>query len=164
MTDIWSQALQGLQPRLGSQTYDLWLRPIVFRGVEGDLLRLRAPSRFMKEWFEAHYLGAVLDEIRSRTSESYRVEIEVAASSEEHETTASTDIDAGDTDTAVAVPPPAGLSERYRFSTFIKDDTHTFGDAPLAHKNTSRSSYAPMISSPCRTTRSRRRTADAGNS
>ena len=28
MTDIWSEALQGLQPRLGAQTYDLWLRPI----------------------------------------------------------------------------------------------------------------------------------------
>jgi chromosomal replication initiator protein len=120
MTDIWSQALQGLQPRLGSQTYDLWLRPIVFRGVEGDLLRLRAPSRFMKEWFEAHYLEAVLDEIRSRTSESYRVEIEVAASGEEQEATAPTDIDAPDSAPAVTAPPPAGLSERYRFSTFIK--------------------------------------------
>lgn len=28
MSDIWSEALQGLQPRLGAQTYDLWLRPI----------------------------------------------------------------------------------------------------------------------------------------
>jgi chromosomal replication initiator protein len=33
MTDIWSEALQGLQPRLGAQTYDLWLRPIALRQV-----------------------------------------------------------------------------------------------------------------------------------
>jgi chromosomal replication initiator protein len=120
MNDIWSQALQGLQPRLGSQTYDLWLRPIVFRGVEGDLLRLRAPSRFMKEWFEAHYLEAVLDEIRSRTSESYRVEIEIAATESEQEATPAAEIDTTESEPAVAAPPPAGLSERYRFSTFIK--------------------------------------------
>src|SRR5687768_807312 len=79
MTDIWSEALQGLQPRLGAQTYDLWLRPIALRRVSGTRLHLTAPNRFMKEWFENHYLGVVLDELRARTAQTYDVEIEVAA-------------------------------------------------------------------------------------
>jgi chromosomal replication initiator protein len=74
----------------------------------------------MKEWFEAHYLEAVLDEIRSRTSESYRVEIEVAAAESEQEAPPPADIDIPDAEPVAAAPPPAGLSERYRFSTFIK--------------------------------------------
>jgi chromosomal replication initiator protein len=77
MTDIWSEALEGLEPRLGAQTFDLWLRPIALRKVEEDRLHLTAPNRFMKEWFENHYLGVVLDEIRARTERSFRVEIEV---------------------------------------------------------------------------------------
>ena len=77
MPDIWSEALQGLQPRLGAQTYDLWLRPISLRQVAGTRLHLTAPNRFMKEWFENHYLGVVLDELRARTAQTYDVEIEV---------------------------------------------------------------------------------------
>jgi chromosomal replication initiator protein len=79
MSDIWSEALQGLQPRLGAQTYDLWLRPIALRRVSGTHLHLTAPNRFMKEWFENHYLGVVLDELRARTAQTYDVEIEVTA-------------------------------------------------------------------------------------
>ena len=67
MTDIWSEALQGLQPRLGAQTYDLWLRPIALRQVSGTRLHLTAPNRFMKEWCENHYLGVVLDDLLART-------------------------------------------------------------------------------------------------
>jgi chromosomal replication initiator protein len=44
MTDLWNEALQGLQPRLGQETYDLWLRPLTVAAVEGQTIRLRAPS------------------------------------------------------------------------------------------------------------------------
>ena len=63
MTNIWSEAIQGLQPRLGAQTYDLWIRPLELRQVHGQRLYLTAPNRFMKEWFENHYRDVVLDEI-----------------------------------------------------------------------------------------------------
>ena len=87
MSDIWSEALEGLEPRLGAQTFDLWLRPIALRKVEEDRLHLTAPNRFMKEWFENHYLGVVLDEIRARTERSFRVEIEVLPEAAQAHTT-----------------------------------------------------------------------------
>jgi chromosomal replication initiator protein len=125
MTDIWSEALQGLQPRLGAQTYDLWLRPIALRQVSGTRLHLTAPNRFMKEWFENHYLGVVLDELRARTDQIFDVEIEVMAS--EPGTSA---LPAAPTPlpAPVVLPkkisplvaPPPQLSGRYRFHNFIK--------------------------------------------
>ena len=138
MSDIWSEALQGLQPRLGAQTYDLWLRPIALRRVSGTHLHLTAPNRFMKEWFENHYLAAVLDELRARTAQTYDVEIEVtageapaapaaapvSASQPEppHPTPSPTPSPAPAAPAApvmVAAPPPQ-LSGRYRFPNFIK--------------------------------------------
>ena len=138
MSDIWSEALQGLQPRLGSQTYDLWLRPIALRRVSGTRLHLTAPNRFMKEWFENHYLGVVLDELRARTAMTYDVEIEVTTAAEQAASNppaaAADDLSRSTVTPAtpqaapsvpshvaplVAAPPPQ-LSGRYRFQNFIK--------------------------------------------
>ncbi len=127
MSDIWSDALQGLQPRLGSQTYDLWLRPIALRRVNGTRLHLTAPNRFMKEWFENHYLGVVLDELRARTDQTYDVEIEVTAAEQAAAAAVPTPAAlprepvpvAPQVAPLVAAPPPQ-LSGRYRFQNFIK--------------------------------------------
>ena len=125
MTDIWSEALQGLQPRLGAQTYDLWLRPIALRQVSGTRLHLTAPNRFMKEWFENHYLGVVLDELRARTDQIFDVEIEVLPGDAGTSTlpAAPTPLPAPATPpTKISPPvaPPPQLSGRYRFHNFIK--------------------------------------------
>jgi chromosomal replication initiator protein len=131
MSDIWNDALKGLQPRLGAETYELWLRPLSLAAVDGHRLRLRAPSLFMKEWFENHYRDAVLEEIYSNTAERYEIELEVDPTSDEVAVVApsrepSTEQAHGyvtattATVSAGRAPPPVGLSERYRFDTFIK--------------------------------------------
>ncbi len=135
MSDIWSEALQELQPRLGAQTYDLWLRPIALQKVCGTRLHLTAPNRFMKEWFENHYLAIVLDELRARTAQRFEVEIEIVETSATAppapapEPSPSPQLAAPQL--APHTPPaparailpaaaPPVLSGRYRFSTFIK--------------------------------------------
>jgi chromosomal replication initiator protein len=77
MADIWSEALDGLEPRLDRQTFDMWLRPIRLASLDGDNLQLRAPNRFLKEWFETHYLDLALDELESRHERKFKVAIEV---------------------------------------------------------------------------------------
>lgn len=146
MTDLWNEALQGLQPRLGQETYDLWLRPLTVAAVEGHTIRLRAPSLFMKEWFENHYMEAVLDELEARTQSRYVLDLEVDPNATEfaepsRSEPAAPEADAAGADTAheparfagaaraaatpsievprQVAPPPVGLSERYRFDTFI---------------------------------------------
>ena len=139
MTDIWTEALRGLQPRLGSETYELWLRPLHVLGIEGQRLRLGAPSSFMKEWFENHYREAVLEEIHARTGERYEIELEVAPPPKSATSTPEAQPEpGGDEPTVQAASPaidhvelierpangdhprPPGLSERYRFETFIQ--------------------------------------------
>lgn len=143
MTDLWNEALQGLQPRLGQETYDLWLRPLTVAAVEGHTIRLRAPSLFMKEWFENHYMEAVLDEIEQRTQSRYVLDLEVDPTAAPLDTETAEPVGDASDPTAPAVeptpvqasapvasvpsvhgarkiaPPPVGLSERYRFDTFI---------------------------------------------
>jgi chromosomal replication initiator protein len=143
MPDIWSEALHELEPRLDKQTFDMWLRPIRLAGVDGDLLHLRAPNRFLKEWFETHYLDRVLDELTSRHEKSFRVAIEIVEDAlpelEQVEPADLRDRDRDRDESARVRPahtppddartnnhhhrlagPPTGLHPRYRFETFIK--------------------------------------------
>jgi chromosomal replication initiator protein len=82
MTDIWTKALAGLKPRLGHETYELWLRPLSLLSVDGTTVRLRAPSHFMKEWFVNHYRGAVVEQMRAESDTDYVIDIEVEADAE----------------------------------------------------------------------------------
>jgi chromosomal replication initiator protein len=129
MTNIWSEAIQGLQPRLGAQTYDLWIRPLELRQVQGRRLLLTAPNRFMKEWFENHYRDVVLDELRARTAQDYHIEIDISAS----ETSTNAASPPAEPQAAPEPPPPLpplpalppiGLSSRYRFTNFIKGSSN----------------------------------------
>ena len=61
MTDLWTETLRSLQPKLGAETYELWLRPLTLRRHEPGQLFLTAPSTFMKEWFENHYRALAVD-------------------------------------------------------------------------------------------------------
>jgi chromosomal replication initiator protein len=137
MADIWSEALHGLEPRLDRQTFDMWLRPIRLASVDGDLLQLRAPNRFLKEWFETHYLDLALDELESRHERKFKVAIEVVEEPP-HEPSANDGVEhvrpvvaANTSGSANSLShrvapdwapngPPAGLHPRYRFESFIK--------------------------------------------
>ena len=126
MNDIWNEALAGLQPRLGSETYELWLRPLVASSLDGERLTLRAPSQFMKEWFENHYREAVLEEIERQRGTRYSIEIEVDPTvAHQPQVTVGEAPVVHDEPPPFepaprAVPRPPGLSPRYRFETFIK--------------------------------------------
>ncbi|MFZ6183360.1 chromosomal replication initiator protein DnaA [Nannocystis pusilla] len=131
MTNIWSEAIQGLQPRLGAQTYDLWIRPLELRQVQGQRLLLTAPNRFMKEWFENHYRDVVLDELRARTAQDYHIEIDISAAGEAPPNAAAAAAEPRSEPEPPPPPlpplpalPPIGLSSRYRFSNFIKGSSN----------------------------------------
>jgi chromosomal replication initiator protein len=131
MPDIWSEALHGLEPRLDRQTFDMWLRPIRLASVDGDLLQLRAPNRFLKEWFETHYLDLALDELESRHERKFKVAIEVVEEPAREPERAAPDLARPHLEIVVDHPalrssgprpggPPRGLHPRYRFDAFIK--------------------------------------------
>ncbi len=132
MTDIWTDALAGLRPRLGTETYELWLRPMVMVDAMPGLLRLRAPSLFMKEWFENHYREAVLQEILSRTHERYTIEVDVAEDAAPIVEFVAPSAPAPIPASTRRASAPIGLSERYRFGTFIKGASNELA-ASAAH-------------------------------
>src|SRR5450755_2264621 len=78
MLDLWSEAVRSIEPLVKPAHRDLWLRPIECVGIDDGRIRLRAPNRYHKEWFEDNFLKSILTDIQSRTQRAFTVEFELA--------------------------------------------------------------------------------------
>lgn len=81
--EIWDNALSALQERIKPQNFDLWLRPIACETIEGSVITLRAPNRYIKDWFEDNYLNVVLQELRNSTKKDFEVTFNLDDTSED---------------------------------------------------------------------------------
>ncbi len=57
----WETVRTVLRHECGPRTYDNWLKPIAFIGVDGDTVRLALPTPFHADWVANHFL----DRLRS---------------------------------------------------------------------------------------------------
>jgi len=140
VTALWSSALRRLESKIAQQNFDMWLRPIECRAIEGRTIRLRAPNPYVKLWFENNYLTAVLDELKAETALEYAVEFEtesdsarlldhplevapaLAAGSNGHDDLAALPLVASGTGTTIAVSHPAPAAAPEFEHDFDSDD------------------------------------------
>ena len=69
MQGIWEASLRAIEGKIKPHNFDMWIKPIECLGLDGPTdgvartgtLRLRAPNRFIKEWFEDNYLPTLLE-------------------------------------------------------------------------------------------------------
>ena len=129
MQALWGEAVRSVEERVKPTHREQWLRPITCLGFEGSQIRLRAPNRYHKEWFEDHYLPAILSNLESRTNTTYSVLFEVG----EEETTKVVSRQVVDTPPADEASTPAakpkGLYTRYEFDNFVVGNTNQFAHA-----------------------------------
>jgi len=143
MLALWGEAVRSVEERVKPTQRDQWLRPITFVGYEGSCIHLRAPNRYQKEWFEDHYLPAILSDLESRTKTTFTVDFEVL----DEKTTQDglpvglqegtidfvddlrMDRVSGSTPSPVPTPSPKGLDRRYTFDKFVVGQTNQFAHA-----------------------------------
>jgi len=112
-TELWDRALGALEQRIKPHNFDMWLRPILCQSIEGSRITLRAPNRYIKEWFEDNYLSIVLQELRSHTQSDFQVIFELEETAR---------VEVMDVPAAAEAPPihwDYDLNERYQFDSFV---------------------------------------------
>jgi chromosomal replication initiator protein len=128
MQELWGEAVRSVEERVKPTQRDQWLRPIKMVGFEGSRIHLRAPNRYQKEWFEDHYLHAILSDLETRTKRTFSVDFEVV-----EETTPAEESEASvEVREPAAVEPvasPRGLDSRYSFDKFVVGQTNQFAHA-----------------------------------
>jgi chromosomal replication initiator protein len=131
MFELWTEAVRSIEPMVKPAHRDLWLRPIECVGIDDGRIRLRAPNRYHKEWFEDNFLPSILKDLEARAQRPFTVDFEVA----EEDAVAAAHVPGGHVrptitvGPAAAAAPPPDLVSRYTFDKFVVGPTNQFAHA-----------------------------------
>jgi len=127
MIELWGQAVRSIEAKVKPAHRDQWLRPIECVAISNGRVRLKAPNRYHKEWFEDHYLPSILRDLEERAGEHFAVEFEILDES------AAAPLGVIQVTELPSVentaPPPRGLESRYTFDKFVVGPTNQFAHA-----------------------------------
>jgi chromosomal replication initiator protein len=156
MLELWTEAVRSIEPMVKPSHRDLWLRPITCVGIADGHIRLRAPNRYHKEWFEDNFLPSILRDLEQRAQQSFTVAFEVTQDEQaafgQAPRNGSDDLGAGrdrmgraidgalPSGTSVVTraggvvsvrpePPAPDLVSRYTFDRFVVGPTNQFAHA-----------------------------------
>ena len=138
MLDLWTEAVRSIEPLVKPAHRDLWLRPIECVGIDDGRIRLRAPNRYHKEWFEDNFLPSILKDMESRAQRAFKVDFEVMEEQvkevprEQSAPIADPSGVGSDRHPSPAQLPaarPPQLLERYTFDKFVVGPTNQFAHA-----------------------------------
>jgi chromosomal replication initiator protein len=131
MIELWGEAVRSIEALVKPAQRDQWLRPIECVSITNGRIRLRAPNRYHKEWFEDNYLPSILEDLHSRTQTTFTVDFEIT--SEMEIPAALTATPALEVSPPVEPPPPPtaprGLEPKYTFDKFVVGPTNQFAHA-----------------------------------
>jgi chromosomal replication initiator protein len=133
MHDLWTEAVRSIEPMVKPAHRDLWLRPIECIGISDGHIRLRAPNRYHKEWFEDNFLPPILRDLEARAQRSFVVDFEVV--DEDAAAAVSAALPLGTRQVPLRSPaapipaPPPNLVTRYTFDKFVVGPTNQFAHA-----------------------------------
>jgi len=128
MIELWGEAVRSIEERVKPANRDQWLRPIECLAISDGRIRLRAPNRYHKEWFEDNFLPSILENLRTRAQRSFAVEFELP---EESSMPAKPQDGVAEPagEASSWRPTPAGLDSRYTFDRFVVGARNQFGHA-----------------------------------
>lgn len=120
MLELWKNTLKSLQDQMAAQHFEAWLRPIR-ASVDGEVLVLKVPNKFAKEWLTNNYLEMIRDTLRGARGSDIALRLDLDSSATEEAQLAPVPTEALATPSAPVEPPRStpGLNPKYNFQNFV---------------------------------------------
>jgi chromosomal replication initiator protein len=140
MIELWGEAVRSIEPKVKPAHRDQWLRPIECLGIVEGRIRLRAPNRYHKEWFEDNFLPSILQDLETRAQRRFSVDFEIEETMPllVEPATLEDFVPVAGGPSARALPllppatssgPPRTLDARYTFDNFVVGRPNQFAHA-----------------------------------
>ncbi|RJQ48970.1 MAG: chromosomal replication initiator protein DnaA [Nitrospiraceae bacterium] len=75
--EAWTKTIEAIGSKVGSQTFDLWFKPLKFVELQDQQIILEVPNRFFKEWIEDHYPGLISETVEKFIKKEVSVKFKV---------------------------------------------------------------------------------------
>jgi chromosomal replication initiator protein len=73
--DLWPRVVAKMRKEYGDSVYNSWLRPLAAVSADSKRVVVAAPTRFMSDWVQSHYLGRMTDYWQSEVGRPIIVEL-----------------------------------------------------------------------------------------
>ncbi len=125
--EAWTKTVEAIGLKVGSQTFDLWFRPLKLVHLQDQQILLEVPNKFFKEWIEDHYPGIISETLQEfldrRVSVTFRVH-------EKNENPALKKIETKHENRRVKLASRGiFLSPKFTFDTFVVGASNQFAHA-----------------------------------
>ena len=125
-TDVWGSVQNRLRKDLGSDAYNNWIDPLVYEGLDNQVVRFKAPTGFLGNWVSRNYSDKIQGLFIEHGADVTRVEFatgaaksKAASSAAEQPQVAHQDAAMTSRATGSAELPGAPLDARFTFEDFV---------------------------------------------
>ncbi|HXJ78831.1 MAG TPA: chromosomal replication initiator protein DnaA [Candidatus Methylomirabilis sp.] len=119
---LWSRLLAALELQIPPTALESWMRPCRLAAVDGDHLRVAAPSDFVREWVARHHVEALQAAARTILGGDPRVSVEVDRDGPSSRLTEPSG-------QAPSLPPTSQPGSRYTFAAFVVGHSNQLAQA-----------------------------------
>ena len=163
MNDVWQRAADRIRESLGQVSYETWIGPLNFVGMQDRIATIEAPNRFFRDWVSDRYLNVMQQVLSDELGESIEVKLILGKETTGNKAvngstngnghihpavavknTHITNLDSSEPCQRAAVHPQ--LNPRYTFAEFVVGSSNQFAHAAaLAVANRPGEKYNPLF-------------------
>src|SRR5271154_5882540 len=75
MNGMWHRAAERLRGSLGQISYETWIGPLNFIGVQDNTATIEAPNRFFRDWVSDRYLDLLRESLSAEIGEAVEIKL-----------------------------------------------------------------------------------------
>lgn len=125
--EAWSKTVESIGVKVGSQTFDLWFRPLKLLQLQDRHIILEVPNKFFKEWIEDHYPGLISEVMKEHLKKDVSIRYKIF---ERKDDTAIKKIETThENRRAKLASRGIFLSPKFTFNTFVVGGSNQFANA-----------------------------------
>lgn len=125
MDNFWQQVLETIKDQINTNSFETWIKPIIFQSLDEKKLVLEVPNNFFRDWVAEHYVHTIKGALYKLTGEDFSVSLQVKKGKPPHLVKDSATDDVGSDDELAS----RMFNPRYTFDNFVIGAGNQFAHA-----------------------------------
>jgi len=121
INEIWNAALQLIQQQISLQEFETWIKPLQPGHINGDIITLKAPNSFLRDWLIEHYKSMLPEALSTAAGQPCKINIEIIENFVPQQV-----LPENKSPAETTIVSESSLNPKYVFSKFIEGTPNRF--------------------------------------